>query len=117
MNGEYLRNLRLCRARTARNQTQQQVADAIGELLGYPVDVEYIGRLERGVITWPNARYRAAFRAYFGVTSDAELGFYSRRSLPAPPWEDDVRRRVVLTTLPAAGLATSGPLAELVDAA
>jgi len=117
MNGEYLRNMRLCRARTARNQTQQQVANAIGELVRYPVDVEYIGRLERGVITWPNVRYREAFRAHFGVTSDAELGFYSRRSLPAPPWEDNVRRRVVLTALPAAGLGTSGPLTALVDAA
>ncbi|MGH3916681.1 MAG: hypothetical protein ACRDTC_25195 [Pseudonocardiaceae bacterium] len=117
MNGEYRRNQRLSRARSARNQTQQQVADAIGERLGYPVDVEYIGRLERGVITWPNVRCRAAFRTHFGVASDVELGFYSRRSLPAPPREDDVRRRVVLTKLPAAGLATSGPLAALVDAA
>ncbi|MGH3904788.1 MAG: hypothetical protein ACRDTE_11440, partial [Pseudonocardiaceae bacterium] len=37
---------------------------------------------------------------------------------PAPPWEDDdVRRRTVLGGLPLAGLATSGPLAALVDGA
>lgn len=54
MTGKYRRNLWLCRARSARNQTQQQVADAIGERLGYPMDVEYVGWLGRGVITWPN---------------------------------------------------------------
>jgi transcriptional regulator with XRE-family HTH domain len=117
MNGECRKNLRLRRARIACNQTQQQVADAIGARLGHPVDVEYLGRLERGVITWPNAGYRAAFRAHFGVASDAELGFYSRRSVPAPPWEDNVRRRAVLTALPVAGMAMSEPLTALVDAA
>ncbi|MGQ0774710.1 MAG: hypothetical protein ACT4NY_09875 [Pseudonocardiales bacterium] len=118
MNGEREPNVRLRRARTARRQTQQQVAEAIGERLGHPVDVEYIGRLERGVITWPNADYRAAFRAHFGVASDGQLGFYCSRSRPDPHREDDeVRRRTVLTGLPVAGLAASWPLAALVEAA
>ncbi|MGH3904780.1 MAG: helix-turn-helix transcriptional regulator [Pseudonocardiaceae bacterium] len=118
MDGERQPNLRLRRARKALGRTQAQVAEAIGVLLGHPVDPEYVGRLERGVLTWPHAYHREAFRAYFGVASDEELGFYCRRSTPAPPWEDDdVRRRTVLGGLPLAGLATSGPLVTLVDAA
>ncbi|MGH4024039.1 MAG: hypothetical protein ACRDRV_05580, partial [Pseudonocardiaceae bacterium] len=94
------------------------MAEAMGVLLGHPVDPEYIGRLERGVLTWPHAHHRAAFRVHFQVASDEELGFYSRRSRPAPPWEDDdVRRRVVLGALPLAGLAASAPLTALVDEA
>ncbi|MGH3922130.1 MAG: helix-turn-helix domain-containing protein [Pseudonocardiaceae bacterium] len=118
MNGERQPNLRLRRARTALGQTQAQVAEALGVLLGHPVDPEYIGRLERGVLTWPHGYHREAFRAHFGVASDEELGFYCSRFTPAPPWEDDdVRRRVVLGGLPLVGLATAGPLAAVVDAA
>lgn len=118
MDGEREPNVRLRRARTARRQTQQQVADAIGERLGHPLDVEYVGRLERGVVTWPNADYRRAFRAHFGVASDGQLGFYCSRSMPDPRREDDeMRRRMVLTGLPVAGLAASWPLAALVEAA
>lgn len=118
MNGERQPNLRLRRARKALGQTQAQVAEAIGVLLGHPVDPEYVGRLERGVLTWPHAYHREAFRAHFGVASDEEVGFYCSRSTPAPPWEDDdMRRRAVLGGLPLAGLAMSGPLAALADAA
>ncbi|MGQ0774712.1 MAG: helix-turn-helix domain-containing protein [Pseudonocardiales bacterium] len=116
MNGDREPNFRLRRARTVRGQTQQQVAEALSVLLGYLVEQEYVGRVERGVITWPNAKYRTAFRTHFGVASDAQLGFYCRRSRPAPGREDeDMRRRVVLTGLPVTGLATSWPLAALVE--
>ncbi|MGH3796745.1 MAG: hypothetical protein ACRDSP_17860 [Pseudonocardiaceae bacterium] len=89
----------------------------MGELLGQPVDPEYVGRLERGVLTWPHGYHREALRAYFGVASDEELGFYCRRSAPAPAWEDEMRRRALLAALPLAGLATSGTLGALVEAA
>ncbi|MGH3796746.1 MAG: hypothetical protein ACRDSP_17865 [Pseudonocardiaceae bacterium] len=89
----------------------------MGELLGQPVDPEYVGRLERGVLTWPHGYHREALRAYFGVASDEELGFYCRRSAPAPAWEDEMRRRALLAALPIAGLATSGTLGALVEAA
>ena len=105
--------LRLARER--RRETQQQVAQAMGELLGWPVDAEYIGRLERGVITWPNARHRQALRTHLGVASDAELWFYTRRSAPdLLEEEDDVRRRAFLAALPVAGAAASDPLGSLV---
>lgn len=100
MSGERQPNGRLRQARAARGETQQQVAEAIGALLKYPVEPEYISRLERGVVAWPNSGHRAALRAHFGVASDAELGFYCRRSASAPPWEDDERRGAAPTALP-----------------
>jgi len=44
------------------------------------IDGNYVSKLERGVITWPNRAYRRAFRTLFNVLSDAELGFYSSRT-------------------------------------
>jgi hypothetical protein len=40
------------------------------------LDANYIGKLEQGVIRWPQEPdRRAAFRAVLGVAKDAELGF------------------------------------------
>jgi hypothetical protein len=44
------------------------------------IDADHVSKLERGLITWPNKRYREALRAALGVDTDAELGFYCRRS-------------------------------------
>jgi hypothetical protein len=56
-----------------------------------PVDAHYIAKLERGVIRWPSAPYRAALIAVLGVEgpdADAALGFRSpRRADPAGPPE------------------------------
>ena len=43
------------------------------------LDENYIGKLERGVIRWPNTRYRQALRAILRATADGQLGFYMRR--------------------------------------
>lgn len=40
-----------------------------------PVDAHYVAKLERGVIRWPGAAYRAALRAVLDVDTDAALGF------------------------------------------
>nr|BFE51730.1 hypothetical protein GCM10017745_51570 [Saccharothrix mutabilis subsp. capreolus] len=48
------------------------------------LDAHYVAKLERGVIRWPNARYREAFRAVLGVETDAELGFANPRRSAAP---------------------------------
>lgn len=42
----------------------------------YALDAHTIARYERGQVRWPNAAYRAGFKAVLGVSSDAELGFY-----------------------------------------
>ncbi|HET9656049.1 MAG TPA: hypothetical protein VFP72_11890 [Kineosporiaceae bacterium] len=61
--------------------TRQELADLVNTEVeastGRPgaLDANYIGKLERGVITWPRLHYRAAFRTVLGVTSDRELGF------------------------------------------
>lgn len=37
-------------------------------------DANYVAKLERGVVRWPSAYYRAGLRAVLGVATDAELG-------------------------------------------
>ncbi|WP_131785197.1 hypothetical protein [Protofrankia symbiont of Coriaria ruscifolia] len=44
-----------------------------------PIDDHYIGKLERGVVRWPQEDYRSALRAIFGARTDSELGFYRSR--------------------------------------
>jgi hypothetical protein len=44
------------------------------------IDGNYVSKLERGVITWPNDSYRQAFRKLFNVLSDADLGFHPSRT-------------------------------------
>jgi hypothetical protein len=44
------------------------------------IDGNYVSKLERGVITWPNQAYRNAFRTLFDAASDADLGFYPSRT-------------------------------------
>jgi hypothetical protein len=43
------------------------------------LDENYIGKLERGVIRWPNHRYRQALRAILRASTDGQLGFYMSR--------------------------------------
>lgn len=82
------------------------------------MDPEYIGCLERGVVTWPNAEYRDAFQQHFGVASPGELGFYCHRFQPKPVEADNVKRRVFISALPLPLVASAGePLARLVNLA
>ncbi|MGH3916116.1 MAG: hypothetical protein ACRDTC_22315, partial [Pseudonocardiaceae bacterium] len=77
-------NWRLSGARRERRLTQDQLAQVVREvywrLFGKEaaIDAEHLSKFERGVITWPNARYRAALREVLGAVTDAELGFYYR---------------------------------------
>jgi hypothetical protein len=50
-----------------------------GPAAGLKLDDNYIGKLERGVIRWPNKLYRQALRTILRAGSDTQLGFYSRR--------------------------------------
>jgi len=49
-------NDRLPAARLRLGLTQQQVADTVARVLEEPVDAKYVGRLERGHVTWPRAK-------------------------------------------------------------
>jgi hypothetical protein len=65
--------------------SRQEIAELVNhyvyEQYGVVVelDANYIGKLERGCIRWPNQQYREALRAVLGAVSDAELGFSSHR--------------------------------------
>lgn len=84
-------NLR-CR-RLAAGITESQVAEEVARLVtaqtgrDFAIDGNYVSKLERGVITWPNRAYREAFRTFFSVVDDADLGFYpSRTRRDAEQW-------------------------------
>jgi len=52
------------------------------------LDTNYIGKLERGTILWPQQDYRDALRAILGVDSEYELGFRRPRRPTAEPDPD-----------------------------
>jgi hypothetical protein len=72
--------------RLAAGITESQVAEEVARLVAVrtgrdmAIGGNYVSKLERGVITWPNRAYREAFRAFFHAESDAELGFYPSRT-------------------------------------
>lgn len=83
--------------RLAAGLTESQLAEAVAKLVSAEtghaaaLDGNYISKLERGKITWPNSVYRRALRELFAAGSDAELGFFATRTrrdaqrwLPAP---------------------------------
>jgi len=50
-----------------------------------PVDENYVGKLERGVVRWPGALYREAIVAVLGAAHERDLGLgpTGARRLPA----------------------------------
>ncbi|WP_239310322.1 hypothetical protein [Frankia sp. Cj3] len=40
------------------------------------IDGNYLGKLERGIIRWPQHRYRQALRAILRANTDQDLGFH-----------------------------------------
>ncbi|TFE24612.1 hypothetical protein E0F15_21215 [Frankia sp. B2] len=69
--------------------SRRELADLVNEAVFHgessPLDAQYIGRLERGTIRWPQASYRAALRAILHADTDAELGFFPHgATVPRP---------------------------------
>jgi len=89
--GQPNRQLRHARERTASPRTpghpisRQELADLVNatvfEMTGRvtPVDEHYIGKLERGVVRWPQDDYRTALRAILHADRDEDLGFHPHR--------------------------------------
>ncbi len=76
----------------------------------------YVGKLERGIICWPGKLYREAFRAIFGVSTDAALGFVNARARRAVVRLEDVdRRQFIHTTRRLGALAALGPVGTLLQ--
>ncbi|GAA2770106.1 hypothetical protein GCM10020219_043080 [Nonomuraea dietziae] len=71
----------------------------------------YIGKLERGLVRWPNCDYRAALRIILGVEHDADLGFHRPRRTQQATTVTDVDRKGFIRT--ALGVAAAVPLAQL----
>ncbi|MGH3622557.1 MAG: hypothetical protein ACRDQ5_12310, partial [Sciscionella sp.] len=63
----------------------REVAEAVNAWLWasagrrYEISGNYISRMERGNVRWPNAAYRSALRHVLGVATDAELGLRNTR--------------------------------------
>jgi transcriptional regulator with XRE-family HTH domain len=72
--------------RLTAGMTECQLAEAVARLVtaqtGHKaaLDGNYVSKLERGRITWPNSVYRRALRELFDAETDAELGFYAART-------------------------------------
>jgi hypothetical protein len=67
--------------------SREELADLVNQLddgsdPDGPVTANHVGKLERGVNTWPRAPRRAAYRAALQVATDAEIGFVNRRRRP-----------------------------------
>jgi hypothetical protein len=97
-------NYKLRSMRLAAGMTEGQVAEEVARIVAaqtgreLAINGNYISKLERGVITWPNRAYRQAFRTLFGVSKDADLGFYpSRTRRDAERWKAITARGKVST--------------------
>jgi transcriptional regulator with XRE-family HTH domain len=79
-------NYKLRYMRLAAGMTEGQVAEEVARIVAaqtgreLAINGNYVSKLERGVITWPNRAYRQAFRTFFNVSKDIDLGFYPRRT-------------------------------------
>jgi hypothetical protein len=79
-------NHKLRDKRLTAGMTESQLAEAVARLVsaetgrGAAIDGNYVSKLERGRITWPNSAYRRAFRVIFEAATDDELGFYAMRT-------------------------------------
>lgn len=78
------------------------------------LSANYLGKLERGIVRWPQADYREALRAILGAETDTELGFRrpTRTSTaPAAREVDDVNRKAFFRTALSAAVAI--PLVDI----
>jgi len=96
-------NHEIRRRRKAKGLTQEGLAEAICnavEAAGHPrprVDYQAIGRVERGLTTWPNKATREAYALILDAPGgDAELGFYPRRAAKTDKDDPLLPRRAFL---------------------
>ena len=110
--------------------SREELADAVNSYLFretqrvFDMDGNHIGKYELGEYRWPRTHYRDALRAVLKVNTNAELGFYPRRTIKprssdmtqpsTAPTAVPVDRAVtaVVTDVPAvpvSGPAVSGP--------
>ena len=84
---------------------------------GTVATANYVGKLENGIIRWPDKLYREAIQAILGAPTDAALGFVNARSRRAAVKLEDVDRKNFFHTA-AVGVGTlvlGGPIAALLE--
>ncbi|MFC0861657.1 hypothetical protein ACFHYQ_05025 [Sphaerimonospora cavernae] len=98
--------------------SRQELADLVNawihEHLGRVacLTANYVGKLERGLVSWPNSDYRAALRHILKARTDGDLGFHRpRRQAPVGVSVSGVDRKAFLRT--ALGTALTIPLTNL----
>ncbi|MFD9701351.1 XRE family transcriptional regulator [Lentzea sp. NPDC059081] len=80
------------------------------------IDANYIGKLERGVIRWPDPLYREALRAILGASTDAALGLSNRRRAVVKLADVDRKQFLRTAALGVSSLALA-PVAALLKGA
>jgi len=119
---ERLPNGQLRSARGHHRLTQAGLARAVNAETRHTgeIDGDYVSKLERGLIAWPGAEYRRAFRVVLGAGSDAELGFVCRRRHPTSEGGAMNRRDLLSATAalafsPAIGIPAAEFLTRIVE--
>ncbi|MET8051012.1 hypothetical protein ABZU75_25760 [Streptosporangium sp. NPDC005286] len=78
------------------------------------LSANYVGKMERGVLRWPNDDYRKGLRAVLGVKTDGDLGFRRPHRVPVVTTVTDVDRKEFLrTAFGAAAAVASHSFVEL----
>lgn len=79
------------------------------------LSANYIGKMERGVLRWPNSDYRRGLRAVLGVKTDGALGFRRPHHSPVVTTVTDMDRREFLRAAfgTADAVVAGHPFAEL----
>ncbi|WP_430789160.1 hypothetical protein [Actinoplanes sp. G11-F43] len=103
------RNERFRVARTRLQFTRQALADAANQHLPrlHSLNDNDIGKIERGVVSWPGSERRAALRKVLGAATDDELGFVNSRAIFAE--SGPATRRVEQFAPPADSLTAGRP--------
>jgi hypothetical protein len=73
-----------------------------------PVNANYVGKLERGEIRWPQPRYQDAFRKALQVGPEADIGFIDPERMAPVRAESVDRRGLLMGAGVTAGLALFG---------
>jgi len=78
------------------------------------LDANYMGKLERGCIRWPDKLYREALRAILNVPTDAALGFTNVRRAAVKLAPVD-RNQFLRASALGIGVLALGPVAALLE--
>lgn len=113
--GQSMTNETFRRLRFDREWTQEELADRLcyylegttGRRPG--IDANWVSRLERGRITWPNKEFRRALRTVLRVATDAELGLFCKRTRRDKAEEVDKSNRREFLSLPMADVFPAPP--------